>query len=210
MTNRIASHLAALAAVSATALLAIGCAAGPEDDTNPDEMPTVVDDTISTESGSCSCPAGMTNEDGLCYTPCTGGYKGVGPVCWQTCASDFTDTGAFCQRDTSIVSANTSKCPWYNKCGLGSSCSKCPSGYSNDGCTCRRDAQMFYKGSYGRGAGSPMSCNSSLQYDGGLCYTPCASGYNGVGPVCWGSCPATYTIDDGALCRQPLNILTKY
>jgi len=160
MTNRIASHLAALAAVSATALLAIGCAAGPEDDQGPDEMPTVESGTVSTESGSCSCPAGMTNEDGLCYTPCTGGYKGVGPVCWQTCASDFTDTGAFCQRDSKVIKANTSSCPWYNKCGLGSSCSKCPSGYSNDGCTCRRDAYIYAKKSYGRGAGVAPVCTT--------------------------------------------------
>lgn len=161
MTNHLASHLAALAAFSATALLAIGCAAGPEDDTNPDDMPTIVDDTVSTESGSCSCPTGMKNENGLCYTPCAAGYKGEGPVCWQICASDFTDTGAFCQRDSKIVKANTSSCPWYNKCGLGSSCSKCPSGYSNDGCTCRRDAYIYAKKTYGRGAGVVPVCTTN-------------------------------------------------
>lgn len=38
---------------------------------------------------------------------------------------------------------------------------------------------------YGRGAGVPMSCASGMEYDAGLCYTPCNEGYNGVGPVCW-------------------------
>ncbi len=38
---------------------------------------------------------------------------------------------------------------------------------------------------YGRGVGVPMSCGSDKEYDAGLCYTPCAAGYNGVGPVCW-------------------------
>lgn len=38
---------------------------------------------------------------------------------------------------------------------------------------------------YGRGVGVPMSCGSDKEYDAGLCYTPCAEGYNGVGPVCW-------------------------
>jgi len=38
---------------------------------------------------------------------------------------------------------------------------------------------------YGRGVGTPLSCASNEEYDAGLCYTPCKSGYNGVGPVCW-------------------------
>lgn len=41
------------------------------------------------------------------------------------------------------------------------------------------------KVAYGRGVGIPLSCSSSEEYDAGLCYTPCQSGYNGVGPVCW-------------------------
>ncbi|CBL44897.1 hypothetical protein HDN1F_13140 [gamma proteobacterium HdN1] len=38
---------------------------------------------------------------------------------------------------------------------------------------------------YGRGAGIGMSCDSSQDYDAGLCYQKCPAGYNGVGPVCW-------------------------
>ena len=38
---------------------------------------------------------------------------------------------------------------------------------------------------YGRGVGSPMVCDTSEQYDAGLCYTQCDPGYDGVGPVCW-------------------------
>lgn len=41
------------------------------------------------------------------------------------------------------------------------------------------------KVAYGRGVGTPLSCASDEEYDAGLCYTPCADGYNGVGPVCW-------------------------
>jgi hypothetical protein len=33
-----------------------------------------------------------------------------------------------------------------------------------------------------------MICKSNLQLDGALCYPQCASGYYGVGPVCWTSC----------------------
>ncbi|MFO0696186.1 MAG: discoidin domain-containing protein [Polyangiales bacterium] len=148
-----------------------------------------------------ACP-GQQKDGGLCYPYCAGGYYGVGPVCWQACPSGWRDDGTACWLDASIISANNSACPWYDTCGLtlAPHCSTCPSGYVNDGCTCRRDAQMFYKGSYGRGAGSPMSCNSSLQYDAGLCYTPCANGYQGVGPVCWGQCPASAPVACGAGC----------
>lgn len=180
-TNRI---LSALAAVSTSLFFAMGCAAGPDDaieNANNDpaaageEAPATTSDEEGDESAvnvsvntdgtgteatglNCTCPAGQEFQNGLCYPACSSGYKGVGPVCWEICASTYYDTGTFCQRDPSILSANTSKCPWYNKCGFGSSCSKCPSGYSNDGCTCRRNASTYTKKSYGRGAGTVPAC----------------------------------------------------
>jgi hypothetical protein len=33
------------------------------------------------------------------------------------------------------------------------------------------------------------TCPPGLEYDAGLCYKKCRSGYNGVGPVCWGQPP---------------------
>lgn len=44
-----------------------------------------------------------------------------------------------------------------------------------------------------------MICKEGEQQDAGLCYTPCKSGFNGVGPVCWGGCPAGWT-QCGAAC----------
>ena len=59
--------------------------------------------------------------------------------------------------------------------------------------------------SHGRGFGklpsglfSGRSCPSGKELDGGLCYDVCAAG-SGVGPVCWGSCPAGTTAC-GVLC----------
>jgi hypothetical protein len=46
--------------------------------------------------------------------------------------------------------------------------------------------------SYDRGIGIAPSCGSGQQMDAGLCYTPCRSGYSGVGPVCWTTKPLTY------------------
>ena len=51
-----------------------------------------------------------------------------------------------------------------------------------------RNAQdkFCWKNSYGRGVGLiPKDCGSEKEYDAGLCYKPCRSGYKGVGPVCW-------------------------
>lgn len=44
-----------------------------------------------------------------------------------------------------------------------------------------------------------MTCKAGEQEDAGLCYKPCNSGYTGVGPVCWGGCPANWT-QCGAAC----------
>jgi len=46
-----------------------------------------------------------------------------------------------------------------------------------------------------------MICQASEQEDAGLCYTPCKTGYTGVGPVCWGGCPAGWS-QCGAACGQ--------
>lgn len=46
--------------------------------------------------------------------------------------------------------------------------------------------KFCWKSSYGRGVGIiPKDCGKDKEYDAGLCYKPCKSGYKGVGPVCW-------------------------
>jgi F5/8 type C domain len=151
-----------------------------------------------------ACANGQQKDGLLCYPLCAAGYTGVGPVCWQTCPAGYTDDGAFCRLPGSIISANTSSCPWYDACGLtlARGCSRCPAGYANDGCTCRRDPYSFAKASYGRTAGTPMICPAGQQMDAGLCYPSCASGYKGVGPVCWGECKGDYPVACGAGCAK--------
>ncbi len=41
------------------------------------------------------------------------------------------------------------------------------------------------KVAYSRGVGTPLICSADEDYDAGLCYPKCRSGYTGVGPVCW-------------------------
>jgi hypothetical protein len=83
----------------------------------------------------------------------------------------------------------------------------CPPGFTDDGLTCRRDVSVVPKPSYGRGAGRPPNnCGAGRQYDAGLCYPLCVTGYHGVGPVCYGSCPPQYA-DDGLTCRRDAKII---
>jgi hypothetical protein len=131
------------------------------------------------------CP-GKEQDGALCYPWCSAGFTGVGPVCWQDCPAGYADLGASCYRAGNIIPSNNSMCPWYDVCGvaLAKGCSSCPPGYANDGCTCRIDPDSFYKISYGRGVGEPMSCAPGLEPIGALCYGSCPSGYVASGVYC--------------------------
>jgi len=165
-----------------------------------------------------ACPAGTEQNGALCYPICQDGYTGVGPVCWQNCPDGFTDTGADCLKPASYGRGagyaiwDQSECQndnpqgcelygalYYPLCGANYHnvgccvCSpNCPAGWTDIGVSCQ-------KGSYGRTAGTPMVCAAGQEEDAGLCYTPCKSGYNGIGPVCWASCP-TGMAACGAMC----------
>ena len=66
--------------------------------------------------------------------------------------------------------------------------------------SCNSRNSVVAKKSYGRTAGVPLGCGANEEEDAGLCYTPCKSGFSGVGPVCWYSCKGTHPSDGGAIC----------
>jgi hypothetical protein len=161
----------------------------------------------TTTRGAGTLPTDCANADrsgALCYPRCPAGFAGVGPVCWQSCPAGYRDDGALCRRDASLVSADNSRCPWYDKCGitLAKGCSKCPDGYANDGCVCRRDVHIFAKATRTRGAGWTLGCAPGLDMDAGLCYPACPAGSQGKGPVCWLSCSSEMPIMCGAGCAK--------
>ncbi len=127
---------------------------------------------------------------GLCYPKCRAGYESpvlFPTVCAMPCPAGYRDDGLTCFRDAKIISANNSKCPWYDKCGLTvkKGCSTCPSGFRNDGCTCRQDPNSIVKTRYDRGVGRvPDTCISGEEKSGLLCYPTCPSNFHGVGPMC--------------------------
>jgi len=179
--------------------------------------------TIPTNCG------GKENDAGLCYTKCPANYKGVGPVCWQNCPSGYSDFGVGCSKpapygrgagypwkfgdglnDNGMFSrcrsANPQGCEKngavvYPKCKAGYHqvgcciCSPdCPGGLIDSGASCTKKSQ-------GRGAGTiPVACDGGKQYDAGLCYSQCSTGYYGIGPVCWQNCPPSFPSACGAGC----------
>ena len=164
------------------------------------------------------CKSNKDKDGALCYKKCKSGYKGIGPVCWQNCPRGFPDHGAFCGkpgpygRGAGYAIWDKSKCQrrnkqgceknglmYYPKCRIGFHavgcciCSpNCTAGQTDIGVSCA-------KKSYGRGVGEPLQCSSSQEQDGLLCYKKCKAGYDGVGPVCWNTCPAK-TVKCGLLC----------
>jgi len=168
------------------------------------------------------CPANTEQSGAICYPPCDPGYTGVSFACWQNCPAGFNDAGVTCGkpaaygRGTGVVGLwfdacnreNPEKgCEWwgalvYPKCRDGffafgcCICSpECPADMAGDaGVACT-------KKTYTRTAGVPMICKPGEQMDVGLCYDHCKAPYHGIGPVCWGACPAGYN-QCGALCME--------
>jgi len=55
----------------------------------------------------------------------------------------------------------------------------------------------------------PLICPSELVESGSLCYPDCSDEADGIGPVCWGGCPAG-TTECGALCLRPGQTCNQY
>lgn len=126
------------------------------------------------------CPDGHENDAGLCYEKCRAGYTGAGPVCW---AHEY-GRGAGYITHSKCTHAYPNGCEKYGLLYYP----HCNEGYEHSGCClCKTKGPL----SYTRGAGKiPETCPAEKQNDAGLCYKACKSGYHGVGPVCWMSCPA--------------------
>ncbi len=172
-----------------------------------------------------ACPGGQSDA-GLCYQACPAGWTGVGPLCHQNCPPGYgsatavdiscSKPGTYGRNAFVMIGNGPSDCareaqgrgceqfglllyprpkPGY-KCGdAGLVCTGvCPAGMPDHGLFCgKMQAQ-------GRGVGTIPQCDSTKQYDAGLCYPGCGAGYTGVGPVCWGQCPATQPVRCGMGC----------
>jgi hypothetical protein len=129
-----------------------------------------------------ACPSGKELYGGVCYNACPSGYKRSSLCgCSPTSPNRYTWGSVGCtgpkNQPTTFLGLTTgwNDCyPWYDPWISTTFCS----GNASPSCT---------SGYYSNGAG--------------LCYKNCASGYNGVGSICWGSCPSDMT-DFGVGCTK--------
>lgn len=141
------------------------------------------------------CPEGFRNDPLTCWKPESYGRGGGYP--WKfgdglnldgarsRCAKDNPQG---CEQSGQII---------YPKCkenfhavGCCVCSPDCPKGMTDGGAHCNKPSYVL----------PPITPNcGAKEYDAGLCYDKCNTGFYGVGPVCWGQCPAGKT-DCGAMC----------
>ncbi len=135
-----------------------------------------------------NCPSGYRDDGLYCFKPESYG-RGVGtPMDIKTTCSYYKGTKVVKSCKTTSTCGSKEECLGlcYNSCRSGyyaagcNVCSpRCPSGMTDIGVSCE-------KGSYGRGAGKPLTCRSGMEYDAGLCYWPCPSSKpHSVGKWCF-------------------------
>ncbi|XP_045202878.2 cubilin homolog [Mercenaria mercenaria] len=143
------------------------------------------------------CPAGLRDDGISCWkdsygrgvgrvpdkSPCDDGQRDDGTSCWidsygrgvgrtadkAPCPSGLRDDGTSCWNDAHIYGKGCC-------CTLWGCCDKCPVGYHDDGCTCRKTNVGIVRTLFQR-----LSCNSTEDKYGSRCYPKCAPGYSPVG-----------------------------
>lgn len=163
------------------------------------------------------CPAGTRRVGFDCHSVCPDGMRDDGLFCrraeygrgagyaWKP-ADGFSDGGMFarCEAENGRGNCEKNGAIVYPRCKPGYHAFGC--------CICRPDPPNC--AALGMNPGVDLSCAKRVsigdpvpgvcaagqQYDAGLCYSRCNNGYNGVGPVCWGTCPAAFPVNCGAGC----------
>ncbi|GFH55030.1 hypothetical protein CTEN210_11506 [Chaetoceros tenuissimus] len=188
-------------------------------------------DDISAPSRVADCPSGYTNMGLTCHKwwwphtlsggpsrfTCPSGYfkSSISHRCHKNCPEGYTNTGETCHRGPSSLGMSSMTCPeGYFQSKATARCHKlCPPGYTNMGETCHRpvstlglDAMTCKEGEEAGVGGArcyPVNgyCFGGEEYDAGLCYSRCSNGFDGVGPVCWGTCDNSQ-VDCGMACAK--------
>ncbi len=152
------------------------------------------------------CESGMKRFGFDCHSVCPDGFRDDGLFCRK---AEYGRGAGFAWQFGDALNDSGMKRRCENQHGVGN-CEKhgaifypkCKPGYSPVGCCiCRPavpncpqlglnpgvDLSCAKKVEIGR----PVTgqCSAGQQQDAGLCYDACGSGYDGVGPVCWGKAP---------------------
>lgn len=161
-----------------------------------------------------ACKEGREKIGLFCYSKCPNGMYRWGLDCHASCPAGFRDEGLFCRRDAygrgggyafwdawrCEADNGQGKCEWWGAMVYP----KCKEGYHNSACCicspddidCNSLPWMSEVPDHASCAkqiriGDPVlgDCPDGKENSGGLCYTPCSSGYWGAGPVCWANLP---------------------
>lgn len=154
------------------------------------------------------CRPGFVGNGPVCWQTCQPGWIDDGAFCrfngkMESKPKPHTEYGrgvgygydeAKCNRENG-QGCEKSGDYWYPKCRAGwhafgcCICTPdCEPGWVDDGAFCRFGGSVP-KQSYGRGAGTAMTCAPGKVNEGGLCYTPCQPGYTGSTKSCLRDCP---------------------
>eukprot|EP00916_Digyalum_oweni_P006470 GHVL01011094.1.p1 GENE.GHVL01011094.1~~GHVL01011094.1.p1 ORF type:complete len:246 (-),score=41.79 GHVL01011094.1:635-1372(-) len=161
------------------------------------------------------CTDELENHIGSCLEKCKSGFSALGHMCYSECPEGQADLGFGCAKKDY---ANVVGWPIWDKAGCEAkhdSCHlngltyvpECKSGFSATGPGCAEDCPpnmtdmglFCSKESYDRESSESAFCGDKEMHHG-LCYDACKSGYKGVGPICWQSCPSAFPDDKGAIC----------
>lgn len=117
------------------------------------------------------CPAGMRDDGVSCWKDTYGRGAGRMPdkLPCNSWGYSWRDDGTSCWSDAHIYGKGCC-------CFFGSCCNKCPSGYHDDGCTCRKTDVGIKKTLFDR-----QTCRADEDKSGALCYPKCKAGYHAVG-----------------------------
>ena len=161
-----------------------------------------------------SCENGEDLIGNRCYSPCTEGFSGHGQSCFRDCPTNggkVSDGSVpFCARPKNEGRMGSpTPVPGYEKIGL-TYFSPCKPNYTSTATQCigqcpegTTDAGWMgcKKQTYQRPYHPAMCYPDQEQSRTGLtCYEKCPNGSNGVGPFCFGSCPANTKSCFGILC----------
>eukprot|EP00927_Polykrikos_kofoidii_P064385 TRINITY_DN5957_c0_g1_i1.p1 TRINITY_DN5957_c0_g1~~TRINITY_DN5957_c0_g1_i1.p1 ORF type:complete len:539 (+),score=64.60 TRINITY_DN5957_c0_g1_i1:52-1668(+) len=154
------------------------------------------------------CPAGSerTWASGFaCVTKCP---KGWSEHAWQCRNSEYTrGVGYSYWNKDACARENPQGCEWHGSTYFP----KCRPGYEAVGCCmCRplpfkcKDFGDFAeqtdiscgKRVHGKMFATFGVCDSQMEMQAGMCYTPCPDGFDAVGPVCWSRPPVVRDGDD--------------
>ena len=204
-----------------------GCPDGWEADNGLNTAIAVLGGVITLGAGSAVM--GVMSPLTMCYPKCPSGYHKFGccicepdggprivtnvferyrcPAgkhmealsCVDDCPPGWNSTPGFCQEPLVTYAKNT-----YAR-GVGTIPSQiCPQGWHGQGWGiggwCDNGGGVFPPFTLQTMPSGGITCGANDLQDG-LCYTPCAPGYNGTSFVCWRTCAPGY-VDTGAFCSK--------